>query len=96
MKDAGVSLFAPERGGSYGVFAERPLCDAIRLYCAQDVQILPRLWSHYNAKMTPESTDRVREESNARVAESHTPDFNGKGKHMARAPLFWYIDPDCL
>ncbi len=96
VKDAGVSLFAPERGGSYGVFAERPLCDAIRLYCAQDVQILPRLWSHYKSKMTSLSTERVREESNARVALSQSPDFNGRGRHMARCPTGWYIDPDCL
>ena len=89
VKDAGVSLFAPERGGSYGVFAERPLRDAIRLYCTQDVQILPHLWSHYNSKMTSLSTKRVREESDPRVAVSQTAGFEGKGPHMARAPRGW-------
>ncbi|TVY80733.1 hypothetical protein LSUE1_G005971 [Lachnellula suecica] len=32
-KEAGLKLFAPERGGSYDVFNVRPLPNEIRLYC---------------------------------------------------------------
>jgi exonuclease 3'-5' domain-containing protein 1 len=90
VKDAGVKIFAPEYGGSYTVFAKRPLCDAIKLYCAQDVQILPRLWSQYNTQMTPAWTRKVHETSKERVALSQTAAFNGKGRHMALAPPGWY------
>lgn len=50
-KNVGVRLFAPEKGGSYEVFNERPLRTEIMLYCAQDVQILPRLWAYYDRKL---------------------------------------------
>ncbi|KAG7285463.1 hypothetical protein NEMBOFW57_010091 [Staphylotrichum longicolle] len=90
VKDAGVKLFAPEYGGSYSVFAKRPLSDAIRLYCAQDVRILPRLWSHYRNRMSPAWALRVRQASKERVALSQTVNYNGKGRHMALAPPGWY------
>ena len=90
VKDAGVKLFAPEYGGSYKVFAKRPLCDAIKLYCAQDVQILPRLWSHYSSRMSPAWTMKVHRASKERVALSQTANYNGKGPHKALAPPGWY------
>src|SRR6266566_5510940 len=88
-KEKGVKLFAPERGGSYEVFKKRPLSEEIRLYCAQDVQFLFRLWSQYNSKMTGEWKARVLEASKNRVIESQSPRFNGKGQHMALAPKGW-------
>ncbi|RKU40449.1 hypothetical protein DL546_000504 [Coniochaeta pulveracea] len=88
-KEKGQRLFAPERGGSYEVFNERPLSEEIRLYCVQDVKILPRLWSLYDGRMTRTWRGRVREASKDRVALSQTPGFNGKGRHMALAPKGW-------
>ncbi|KAK3313022.1 ribonuclease H-like domain-containing protein [Apodospora peruviana] len=106
-KERGLNLFAPERGGSYAVFNERPLREEIRSYCVQDVQFLPRLWACYNDKfslvsslkmtaatgpgkrISDEWRERVLEESKARVALSQTVGYNGKGKHMALAPLGW-------
>jgi hypothetical protein len=38
-------LFAPELGGSYEVFNERPLPEEIALYCTQDVKLMPKLWN---------------------------------------------------
>ncbi len=90
VKDAGIKLFDPKHGGSYSVFAKRPLCDAIRLYCAQDVQILPRLWSHYSSRMSPVWTRKVLQASKERVALSQTASFDPKGQHMALAPPGWY------
>ncbi|KAK4119015.1 hypothetical protein N657DRAFT_582613, partial [Parathielavia appendiculata] len=83
-KDAGVKLFAPEYGGSYTVFAKRPLCDAIKMYC------LPRLLSQYNTLLTPAWTRKVHQTSKERVALSQTAAFNGKGRQMALAPTGWY------
>lgn len=44
VKEEGLNLFAPERGGTYEVFNQRPLSDAIGLYCVQDVRWLPALY----------------------------------------------------
>ncbi|KAJ4245258.1 hypothetical protein NW762_014128 [Fusarium torreyae] len=88
-KVKGLELFAPERGGSYEVFNKRPLSEDIESYCAQDVQILPRLWAHYDAKMGQRWREKVMAESKARVRLSQTADFNGNGRHMALAPVGW-------
>ncbi|RYP03560.1 hypothetical protein DL764_005061 [Monosporascus ibericus] len=88
-KKKGVRLFAPEHGGSYRVFDERPLSEDIRLYCVQDVRFLPRLWSRYDTRLTPLWRQRVRNAVAERVALSQSPGFNGKGKHMALAPRSW-------
>ncbi|KAL6406079.1 uncharacterized protein AUP68_10640 [Ilyonectria robusta] len=88
-KDRGVRLFAPEKGGKYEVFNERPLPDSIKLYCAQDVQILPRLWTYYNSKLSARWREKVIVGSKERVQLSHSPAFNGKGRHMALAPSGW-------
>lgn len=85
----GVRLFAPDRGGSYQVFKEHPLREEIIQYCVQDAEYLPRLWAHYDRKLTPAWKARVCEAVKARVAESQAPNFNGKGRHMALAPAGW-------
>jgi len=59
------------------------------LYCIQDVQFMPKLWQHYDSKMTPEWANKVQKATKERVDVSQTPTFNGDGKHMARGPLGW-------
>ncbi|KAK3309811.1 ribonuclease H-like domain-containing protein [Chaetomium strumarium] len=88
-KERGARAFAPERGGNYQVFNERPLREEIRQYCLQDVYLLPRLWAYYNSKLTKAWEGRVAEASRDRVALSQMPGFNGKGRHMALAPAGW-------
>ena len=88
-KDKGVKLFAPEHGGTYQVFNERPLSEHIRRYCVQDVQFLPRLWSHYNAKLSKTWETRVHQETKNRVSSSQAPEYNGHGPHKALAPRGW-------
>lgn len=89
-KNVGVRLFAPEKGGSYEVFNERPLRTEIMLYCAQDVQILPRLWAYYDRKLNAGWRKKMLAASEDRVKLSQTATFNGKGRHMALAPSGWY------
>ncbi|CAM1507684.1 Fc.00g073250.m01.CDS01 [Cosmosporella sp. VM-42] len=89
IKDNGVRLFAPEKGGRYEVFNERPMLDGIKSYCAQDVQILPRLWEYYDGKISQEWRKIVMTESKARVQLSQSSTYQGKGKHMALAPVGW-------
>jgi exonuclease 3'-5' domain-containing protein 1 len=88
-KEKGLKLFAPERGGSYEVFNQRPVSDEIRLYCVQDVRFLPQLWNLYHSKMTQLWKDRVQEASRDRVRMSQSRDYIGKGQHMALAPAGW-------
>jgi exonuclease 3'-5' domain-containing protein 1 len=46
LKDAGVKLFAPEHGGSYDVFFERPMNPVLVAYCGADVAHLFALHRH--------------------------------------------------
>ncbi|KAF1956826.1 domain-containing protein 1 [Byssothecium circinans] len=50
-KDAGVRLFAPEKGGSYEAFNQRPLLPELERYCVQDVVFMPRLWQVYEGRL---------------------------------------------
>jgi exonuclease 3'-5' domain-containing protein 1 len=86
VKDKGLHLFAPERGGTYEVFNHRPLDDRIMSYCVQDVQFLARLWCTYYPKMTPRWREKVQAETKKRITSSQSPSFNGEGQHMALAP----------
>lgn len=88
-KEIGTRLFAPEKGGSYEVFNQRPLPDTLVAYCTNDVRFLPLLWKKYNDKMGRSWRQKVLDESTARVKLSHSRDFNGKGQHMAVAPAGW-------
>ncbi|KAH8593887.1 ribonuclease H-like domain-containing protein [Bisporella sp. PMI_857] len=86
VKERGLNLFAPERGGSYEVFNIRPLPDAVVQYCIQDVQFMPKLWLRYHSKMADSWRVKVQEASRERVALSQTKSYNGNGQHMALAP----------
>ncbi|KAH8749593.1 ribonuclease H-like domain-containing protein, partial [Hyaloscypha finlandica] len=86
-KEKGLNLFAPERGGSYDVFNARPLAKDLLLYCIQDVHFMPRLWQHYNSKMSVRWAAKVQQATRERVALSQTATFNGKGQHMALGPF---------
>lgn len=88
-KEKGMRLFAPERGGSYRVFNERPLSNDILRYCIQDVHFLPRLWASYNFKLTPTWWSRVKEASTKRVTESRSASYVSHGKQKALAPTGW-------
>ena len=92
IKKRGVQLFAPEKGGRYEVFNDRPLDPAIVDYCVQDVQLMPQLWNIYNAKlslMDKRWAAKIERETKARLLLSQSPGFNGKGQHMAKAPDTW-------
>lgn len=85
-KDEGHLLFDPKAGGSYAVFNERPLSDTVQKYCIQDVLHLPSLWRMYSARLRPMTRSKVHDATQARIAESQTSAYNGKGQHMALSP----------
>lgn len=89
-KEAGQKLFAPGRGGTFAVLNKRPLPEELKVYCIQDVMVLPKLLSGYAAKLQPHMAVQVLEESQKRISQSQGISFNGKGSHMAVAPsLRW-------
>lgn len=88
-KEKGLNLFAPERGGSYDVFNARLLSKDLWLYCIQDFHFMPRLWQHYNSKMSVRWAAKVQQATRERVALSQRATFNGKGQHMALGPSGW-------
>lgn len=72
-------LFAPELGGTFSVFNERPLDPEIERYCAGDVVFLPDLWDLYNSRLRNGGFWRhmVDIQTKARVADSKSQGYDG-------------------
>lgn len=91
-KDAGAKLFAPERGGSYEVFEQRPLDPILIQYCAQDVALLVRLADTMQGMMGPIGENwegRILAESMKRVAMARNTYYpGGRGRQRAVALSF--------
>jgi exonuclease 3'-5' domain-containing protein 1 len=80
-------LFAPEKGGRYDVFNERPLKPEIIQYCKQDVALLPGLYGVYSAKLRQPGQAfwrvHVRETTKNRIKLSQRPGYDGNSKSKA-------------
>lgn len=85
-KQKGVSLFAPENGGSYNVFNARPMLQEIIDYCTQDVVYLPVLWEIYNQRISAQWMRRVQHETYERIRVSHTAGYEPRGKDKYLSP----------
>lgn len=85
-KTMGKNLFAPEKGGSYEVFNQRPLSEAIALYCTQDVQFMPMLWKTYSERLTASWAMRVLMETGVRVRNSQARGYQPNGPHKSLGP----------
>ncbi|KIW35191.1 uncharacterized protein PV07_01904 [Cladophialophora immunda] len=85
-KAKGRRLFAPEAGGKYGVFLERPLPDEILQYCEQDVMLMPRLLAVYGGKLQAGVAAQLQGIVDERIRLSKTDTFIGNGRHMAVGP----------
>jgi exonuclease 3'-5' domain-containing protein 1 len=93
VKETGVALFAPEKGGSYEIFERRPLDARIVYYCAQDIALLPNLEEtmRHEIEVDSKRVDRfVNRESADRVEDSQTVVRRGKRPHMALVTVKWY------
>lgn len=90
VKEKGLDMFNPERGGSYEVFNSRPLSQELVLYCVQDVQYMPQLWVRYNSRLSVMWAQKVAKATEERIASSQMATYDGKGKHMALSPKKWY------
>ncbi|KAF9558293.1 hypothetical protein CPC08DRAFT_709743 [Agrocybe pediades] len=89
IKEDGLVLFLPEKGGSYEVFERRPLDPRIILYCAQDVAVLFQLEAVLESKIRGSLEGwhgRVVKASVKRVNEAHSRSYDGDGPHRTIAP----------
>lgn len=82
-------LFAPEKGGRYETFNDRPLEEKIINHCVQNVQVLPRIWSRFNGKITASCMVKVRKASEARILSSQSEDYNNDGNPKAEGSETW-------
>ena len=90
IKEAGVALFAPEKGGSYTVFETRPMDPRISSYCAQDVAQLFKLEEALRRSLGLWGSNwenRVIAGSTKRVNQARSLVYEGQGKHRALAPV---------
>lgn len=86
IKEKGLKLFAPEKGGSYEAFNTRPLHEDIKAYCVQDVKFLPLLWKKYWDKLDVNWKAKVDTETLARVQLSQSAGYEPHGSHKALGP----------
>lgn len=96
-KSAGRALFAPEKGGRYEVFNERPLRKEIADYSAQDVTALPKLWEAYSAKLShgdPYWPALIETTMRKRITDSQSAWYVPDGKDKALGPWNDYDDDD--
>ncbi|KAJ5584576.1 uncharacterized protein N7459_004376 [Penicillium hispanicum] len=94
-KDKGCRLFAPENGGRYEVFNERPLKPELVQYCAQDASLLPGLYDVFTAKLRRLLDARgwqalVYRTTKDRTKESQGPYYEPKGRSKALGPWGMY------
>jgi len=81
VKNKGLALFVPEKGGSYEVWRQRPLQQALIDYAALDVAYLHDMFQKW-ARFVPAS--QMRELSAGRVQRAIGGRVAAKGQHMAR------------
>jgi exonuclease 3'-5' domain-containing protein 1 len=89
IKEKGIKLFDPKKGGSYAVFDARPLSEDIKKYCVQDVQFMPKLWAVYRGKMSEFWWNEVLKETKGRIQLSQKEDWEPHGPNMGLAPSHW-------
>ena len=86
VKEGGKKLFAPELGGSYQVFEQRPLKNELIAYCVSDVRCLETLYETLVLPLSGHWTDWVRKESFKRTQACLRPGYNPKDRMKVHAP----------
>ena len=86
VKELGVHLFAPEHGGSYAVFDQRPLPEVIARYCVNDVRYLPLLHDEYLPLLDARWRSQVALETKRRVFQSQCKNYQPNGRHKVISP----------
>lgn len=94
IKERGRRLFAPELGGRYEVFNERPLTEAIKKYCEQDVLCMPGLYKIYSSglgasfQLKGDWFCKIITETESRIEWSTKENYVTHGRSKAIAPVW--------
>ena len=95
VKNAGCALFAPELGGRYEVFEQRPLDPRLIAYCAQDVTLLFELEDALKKKMgyvaLGKWENKIVAESAERVKVAYNTAYIPNGRHKTLPPAQWSL-----
>ena len=85
-------LYTPKNGAGFQILEERPLAEDIKVYCAQNVLVLPDLWEEYRNRLSSGSEwiDATLATAD-RIAHSQLDNFVGIGPHMSLGPLKWQV-----
>jgi exonuclease 3'-5' domain-containing protein 1 len=83
VKKNGIGLFAPERGGSYEVWVQRPLCQELLEYASLDVRHLHGMAKVWGAEIGSERRQRVIEAANIRMENARNAKTVIKGRERA-------------
>ena len=85
-KTLGVGLFAPERGGSYDVFKQRPLNPLLIPYSINDVICLPQLYDKFSSNLSPHVKRDVESKTEQAIVETMSPRYRGNGRDRTLSP----------
>jgi len=93
VKQQGIALFVPSKGGNYEILEKRPLDPRLVAYCEQDVSVLFDLAKALRRQMGMQGRDwelRVYVASTSRVALAWNPRYRGdvSGPRKTLAPWF--------
>jgi len=88
-----VEMFDPSRGGTYEVFNARPLPQALIDYCVGDVESLPLLSKIYQSRLDNPGLEEVQAETEKRLNESWSENYEPKGRHKSFGPKNWRYPP---
>ncbi|KDN68928.1 hypothetical protein CSUB01_11626 [Colletotrichum sublineola] len=86
VKEAGLKLYHPKKGGSYEVFNIRPLPTPIKAYCINDVQYLPQLRERFWQSLNGDWREKVRVETRKRVSESQSKSYDPQSDKKKYSP----------
>ncbi|KZL87249.1 3 -5 exonuclease [Colletotrichum incanum] len=91
VKEAGLKLCHPKKGGSYEVFNDRPIQALIETYCINDVQHLPQLREKFWRSLNNAWREEVRVETRKRVWESQSKSYEPQSEKKKFGP--WESGP---
>lgn len=82
-------MFDPKLGGSYEIFNKRPLPQILIEYCIGDVQVLTILTTIYQSRLNDHWSEEVLAETEKRLEDSRSPDYQPRGKQKIFGPRHW-------
>lgn len=88
-KSSGVYLFAPEKGGRYEVWEERPLVPELIEYAASDIRYMFEMKDRWSGGLSVEALKHVVQRTSLRIRKYVEMVIPKKGRDMAIMDFEW-------